>query len=548
MPRISLLFLVAPAALLIAPAQPSAYSQATPAQSAVLHCSLHTVSHTEADKVLISGSPVRAQELFTAQLAAHPSLPNYTGLLGSQLAQDDFTAAQQTAQRAATAFPASADAIALTGDALLRAGQVPEAFAAYTQALGLDQCSYRAHLGIGRLDEFVSRHASALHEFTLAHKLAPSDPVVSAAYLQAIPPDQRGPALRAFLSENPALPQDLLDTLTTQSALLNAQNLCQSESAVTSASFELLPVLFSGRITRSWGLKLSINGADMPLFEVDSSAPGIVLNPGDAARANVRPLTRATPGAPYAAVVDRIRIGAVEYRGCPVTVVPANSLAGANSLIGTSFFRKNLIRIDYPAHALTLSPLPAPAATGEFGLTDVASAASAPAGWTPVYVAGDQLLLPTLINKKGPFLFAIDTGVGHSVYSPAVTRSQLLENTDATINLHGTSAIVVKVIPRDGGVVDFPEVRGADGTLLRVSRPVKFPTLRYANNEIPDTTVVSFDLTPFSHQAHTEVSALLGFHLLSYFLIEMNYRDGLVKLAFDQNRRYHVMQSDLQLF
>ncbi len=164
MPRISLLLL---AAFVV----PSAYSQAAP--SAGLHCSLHVVSHTDADKLLISGSPAQARELFTAQLAAQPSVPNYTGLVDTQLAQDDFPAAQQTAQRAATAFPNSADALALTGDALLRAGQVPEAFTAYTRALTLDQCSYRAHLGMGRLDEFVSRHASAMHELTLAHKLAP---------------------------------------------------------------------------------------------------------------------------------------------------------------------------------------------------------------------------------------------------------------------------------------------------------------------------------------------------------------------------------------
>ena len=523
-------------------------SAAAPAKPAGLHCSLHVTPHTEADKALAAGTPARAQELFTSQLAAQSSVANYTGLVDAQLAQDNFTAALETAQRAAAAFPTSADALALTGDALVRAGQVPEAFAAYTRALAVDQCSYRAHLGLGLLDQLGARHASAIHELGMAHKLAPSDPVVSAAYLQAIPPAERGPALRAFLAENPALPKDQLDALAVDSALLNDHKLCQSETPVTNASFELLPVLFTGRITRSWGIKISIDGHDLPLTELDSSAGGIVLNPSDAARANVHPVIAATPGAPYAAVADRIRIGSVEYRGCPVTVVPASYLAGANSLIGTSFFRNNLIRIDYPAHTLTLTPLPAAAAVGQFGLTDPPPASSAPDHWTPVYVSGDQLLLPTLINKKGPFLFAIDTGVNSSVYSPAVTRSQLDQTRDATINLHGTSASVVKVIPRDGGVTDIPDVRGADGSLLHVNRPVKFPTLRYANSEIPDPTVVSFDLTPFSHQAHTEVSALLGFNLLSYFYIEMNYRDGLVRLVFDQNRRYHVMQSDLQLF
>ncbi len=63
-------------------------------------------------------------------------------------------------------------------------------------------------------------------------------------------------------------------------------------------------------------------------------------------------------------------------------------------------------------------------------------------------------------------------------------------------------------------------------------------------NEIPDPTAVSFDLTPFSHQARTEISGLLGFGLLSYYDIQINYRDAAARIVFDQNRRYHVMQHD----
>ncbi len=41
----------------------------------------------------------------------------------------------------------------------------------------------------------------------------------------------------------------------------------------------------------------------------------------------------------------------------------------------------------------------------------------------------------------------MDTGVGHSIYSPAVTRSQLSQSRDATLNLRGTSGEIVKVLP-----------------------------------------------------------------------------------------------------
>ena len=526
-------------------ALPLAAQQPVSAKSAGLHCTLYQAPKSEAFQALNAGDPARAAQLFTTQLATQPTAVNYLGLVDSQLALQDSAAALETAHRAAAALPTSGDALALTGDALLRAGHIEQASQAYAAALHADQCSHRAHLGVARIDALTGHNATAMRSFTFAHRLAPNDAATTAAYLQAIPAADRGPALRAFLTENPALPPSQLASLTAESILLNGNNLCRPETPVTQASFELLPIYLTGRTVRSWGLKTSINGADLPLLEVDTSAPGIVLNPTDAARAKLHPLTTATADAPYAAVAERIHIGSVTYLGCPVTVVPAAALAGANSLIGTSFFRDNLIRIDYPAYALSLSPLPETLATGQFGLTDPPPATEGPAHWSPAFVAGHQLLLPTLVNKKGPFLFALDTGVENSIYSPAMTAAELDKSTDATINLRGTSGTVVKVIPKEGGVNDLPIIHGAEGQLLKVSRPVKFPTLRYAYNEIPDPSAVTFDLTPVSRQAQTEVSALLGFDQLSYYIIQLNYRDAQVSLVFDQNRRYHVTQAQL---
>jgi hypothetical protein len=42
----------------------------------------------------------------------------------------------------------------------------------------------------------------------------------------------------------------------------------------------------------------------------------------------------------------------------------------------------------------------------------------------------------------------------------------------------------------------------------------------------------------------TEVSGLPGFDVLRSFLIDINYRDGLARILFDQNRRYLVQQAD----
>lgn len=513
-----------------------------------LQCTIAPARASEADRAFAAGNPVSAEQLFTTQLATAPTPANYAGLVTAQLDQNHLPEALATAQRAAAALPASADAQALVGHALARAGQVPEAFAAYTRALALDRCSSLAHAGLGRLDDLIGRHASAIRELNFAHRLAPNDPAITVTFIEILPPAQRSTLLHALLASHPLLPPGQLDRLTTQQSLLDQGKSCTATEAFTIAKIELLPVLLNGRSPRGWGLKLSVNNITLPLLELDSSVAGIVLNPTDAAKAGVHPLDPATakPGTTYTASADHIRIGVIDFHNCPVTVAPAAALANANSLIGTSFFRDRLIHIDYAARLLTLSPLPSPApgAEGPYGLTDQVLD-PAKKDWTPVYIAGPQVLVPTLINKKGPYLFAMDTGVTRTIYSPAVTRRELSESKDATLNLTGTSAAIVKVLPRDGGGdTAITDVHGPDGTLLKVTRPVKLPVLRFALSEIPDPSAVSFDLSPLSHQAQTEISGVLGFSLLSYFDIEINYRDALARIAFDQNRRYHVMQAD----
>jgi hypothetical protein len=302
--------------------------------------------------------------------------------------------------------------------------------------------------------------------------------------------------------------------------------------------------MFNGKYERSWGLSVRLNDASTALLELDTSVSGIVLNPGDAQRAGVHPLTRgpATPTSPYNAVADHVRIGNVEFRDCPVRVVSASDLAGANSLIGADFFRDHLIHIDYVAQLLTLSPYP-----DRLGVDTHAPAdqfvAPDEKDWSPVYIAGAKILVPSLINKKGPYLFLLDTGVGRTIFSPALTTSLLSSTTDATVNLQGTSGDIVKVMPREAGPeLDRVDVRGPNHELLRVTRPVKVPVLRFTTNERTDLSSVSFDISPQSHAAGTEISGLLGFFALRNYFIDINYRDGLARILFDQNRRYEARE------
>ncbi len=224
-------------------------------------------------------------------------------------------------------------------------------------------------------------------------------------------------------------------------------------------------------------------------------------------------------------------------------VVASSTLAKANGLIGLDLFRDHLIHLDYPDQSVTLSPLPATRLAEP--TTERAIVTPTDKTWSQIYVDGSNILVPTLINKQGPFLFVLDTGAPHTVLSPDVTSRTLDKSSDATLPIQGTSGAVVKFIPKEGGGdLNRADIYSATGTLLRVSRPVKFPLYRFAGSEVPNRSAVSFDLTPKSHATGIEVSGLLGFDVLRAIHHRHQLPRRLARILFDQNRRYAVQQAD----
>ncbi len=527
----------------------AAFTQTTaqtphPAADGKVHCTIQQPpAPGEALTALVAGNTDRAESLYAAQVASSPSPAAYAGLARAQLAANKLPQALSTAKSALAATPTSAEVQALTGDVLLRSGQIPEAGGAYTRALAIDGCSARGHYGMGLVNQLLSRHAAADHELDLARKLSPGDPEIISAYLISLPEADRVAPLNAFLATKPQLPPDRIEELTRQLAILQAHKLCTPTEPFQTAKLNLTPVMLNGTIIRSWGFSTKFNNADTQLLELDSSVSGILLDEKQAAKAGVQPLTPGATTVPYTGFVDRIKIGSVEYHDCPVRVVASSALAKANGLIGLDLFRDHLIHLDYPDQSVTLSPLPATPLAPPIGERAIVTPTDK--DWSQIYVDGSNILVPTLINKQGPFLFVLDTGAPRTVLSPDVTSRTLDKSSDATVAIQGTSGTVVKFIPKEGGGdLNRADIYSASGTLLKVSRPVKFPVYRFAGSEVPNRSAVTFDLTPKSHATGVEVSGLLGFDVLRGFLIDINYRDGVARILFDQNRRYAVQQAD----
>ena len=522
---------------------PSAHAQ-TPARQ---HCSVQTARPlTEADHALMEGHAAAAEGLSAAQLASTPSTSAYASIIRAQLQQNKLTEALASGKAAVGAFPNSAETYSALGDVLIRLGEIPEASLAFSKALSLDQCSPRAHLGWGRVNGFISHRATETHELAAAHMLAPADSEITAAWVETLPLDLRAAPLTALLASTPALAPDIIQHLATELAIDEQHKLCLPSETIGTKSLELQPIPFRGTYTRSWALKVTVNSAQLPLVELDSSVNGIILNPKDALKAGVRPIgpPPTSPGATYTAIADHIKIGSIEYHDCPVRVASSEQLAGANSLIGIDFFRDNIIHIDYAEERLNLSPLP-PLPDSAPGRALDGFIPPTQKNWTPVYVTGSTVLVPTLLDKKGPFLFLLDTGSWSAVMSPSVVSQLLIASNDLTADRMGVSADIVRILPHEGGAfTDRADILGADGTRLKMTRPLKLPVISFANNSVEDDGALSFDLSALSHSTGLEVSGMFGFRILQQYAFDLDYRDGLVHFVFDQNRRYAVHQAN----
>ena len=490
---------------------------------------------TPADTAYLAGNMADAEALATAQMGSSPTLAAYQTLVRIQLERNELPAALESAKKAVAVFPTVAAARAMLGDSQLRAGDVTAASTAYLAALQLDRCSARAHLGHARINNMTGHHSIGISELRNAHALAPMDGEVTLYWSESEPTAQRGTALRALLDSSPLLPPAKVESVRDELGLIEQQALCTPVEAPTTIRLDIAPLMYDGNNTRSWSLQTRFNGKSGALLELDSSIDGIVLNPKDAEKAGVRPLRTADPAKPYFAIAENVKIGKLEYKNCPVRVVPAAYLANSNSLIGTSFFRKNLIHIDYVDKSLTLRPLPPMATTP--ALEPLISAEEK--AWSPVFIVGANVLLPSLLDKKGPYLFLLDTGASATVFSPSVLPKTLGKQREVTQSLKGTSGEIVKAIT---DVLD-PDpnhtiIRSPDGTILQAYTPFKVSVLRFTNNERLDIASIAFDITRKSHATGVEISGIVGFSILSDFSIDINYRDSLVQVLLDQNHRY----------
>jgi len=518
----------------------------------------------EADRLMAMGKAAEAQVKYQQVANLNPgSVPAQVGVIRTLILQQKLDEAQSNADTALALHPDSPELLLVTGDLQFAQGRIPDAERSYIKAENLKPDNPMAYIGLAHVYRAYSLYRRAYDNMKRAHELAPNDLPVQLLWFNSLPRVDRIPAVQLYLS-NPGLNPQTGKVLQQYLAFLkkNAEapvHSCNVVSKTRTTDTKLYPIARSGSELGASGMVVKINNQEMHLA-LDTGASGVVLGRTTAEklglqRIGYQPILGMGDSGEqggYLAVVDRIKVGDLEFSDCTVRVTEAaNPVTGQDGLIGADVFSSYLVDIDIPGAKLRLSPLPqrpnqtaapealqtgardseelqtegpANSATRKPGAEEVLSipqdAYVAPemANWGKVYKFRSMLLVPTKVDNVGPMLFLIDTGSYSNVLSTVTAQELTKLRSDPNTRITGLSGSISKVYRADKATLDFPCV--ANG--CKYSQ---------ANQD-----VVTFDLAGMSRHAGTRISGILGFSMIRILETKIDYRDGLVDFTYDPKR------------
>ncbi len=512
-----------------------------------------------ADQLFASGKVAEAVTRYRAVANADPqSVQAQVGLIRSYLVLEKLDEAKAAAETALVSVPNSPLLLTTVGDLQFRMGRIPEAERSYIKAENLKPDEVTPYLGLARVYRAYSLYRRAYDSMNRAHELAPNDIAVQLLYFNALPQQDRIPALEGYLASPTGKNSPIANKLSQYLVFLQKNaaapsHPCKVVSNVQETTAKLYPIARAGMQLGAAGLAVKINKQELHLA-LDTGAAGILLGHTAAEKAGLQRLgyqpivgvgDSGQQGG-YTAAVDRIRVGDLEFQNCVVRVTDAATpVTGQDGLIGSNVFVSYLVDIDIPSAKLRLSSLPkrpdqpaappaflktqsqdsqeleAESVPGEanqsagkasaFALPKDAYVAPEMAKWTKVYRFRSLLLIPTKVDDAGPMLFMIDTGSFSNVLSPRAAREVTQVRADPAMKVSGLSGSVSRVYRADKANLNFG---------------------RYAQQ---NQDIVTFDLSSASKQTGTEVSGILGFAMLRILDIKIDYRDGLVDFYYDPN-------------
>jgi predicted aspartyl protease len=503
---------------------------------------------TPEEIALVSGNLPQAESLYQQKLTANPRDEEAAaGLVRTLLREEKVDQANAVVRAALAPDPQSPVLLTALAEVQFRQGLPWDEEETITLAQAHGVCYPRLHLVLSRYFVFNSYYATALREIQTAHRLDPYDPAIQQAWILSLPLDQRIGHLKQYLAANDtdvaSVRRARLDLAMLENRRQNQGSGCHLVSPVSSTNIEFAPILADAERVRGWGLEVAFNGHKARL-QIDTGASGLYIARSVAEHAGLVSLAKSQAngigdkGAQtgYTAIADSIKIGGLEFKNCVVQVSDRNNIVGTDGLIGMDVFSNFLVTLDFPWHKLALSPLPsdpgaaaAPASlntneesSSKTESSDVTEAAGphdryiAPAmkSWTKVYRMGHDLIVPTSLNGKTMRLFIVDTGAFRTSISPEAAREVTKVHSDGRSQVKGISGNVENVFSGDKVVV------------------------RFAGLQQESDNMLSFDTSGLSQHMGTDISGFLGFDLLHFLVLSIDYRDGLVDFQYSRDRGY----------
>ena len=245
-------------------------------------------------------------------------------------------------------------------------------------------------------------------------------------------------------------------------------------------------------------LKARINGGRPLHLVLDSGAEHVVISRSTARAAGLTEESglalvgfgQAEPASLM--VAHTLDVGPLSFKDFPVDVVDHKLLEGADGVLPLILFLDFLVRLDFPAKVLDLTPYESDASHE---------------GFTTAVFANAVLFLKTALDKLHERYFLLDTGAAHNAVSRQTAQAL------------------------GGPLFQAParQVQGASGSS---EAPAMRPGVhfRMAGQEITSNDVVMVDLDRMSRYNGVEVAGLLGYPALRSFVVTVNYRDSLVRM------------------
>jgi len=459
----------------------------------------------------------------------------YAGLARTQLRQHKVDEAAASAAKAVELGPNLAATHVALGEVYLRQGRIEDAAEQFRKLVVANTSDARAYYGLARVYHLASYHKKESVLINRAHELDPNDPEIASAWLRPQGLAGRIKGTQERLEDkalDPESRKNLESRLETLKKLAEQPpRPCGLAPGVTSTETSLKPIMQTAQDVEGYGLNVRVNGVASTLL-LDTGASGVLISQRIADKAGVEKLVDQKIGGigdkesvdGYLGYAKTLQIGSFEFRDCYVDVVGKNMNENSDGLLGANVFGHFLVELDFPNQKLKISPLPVDPAVGaeQASLDSSAETVAEPRDryvspdmkdFFLVYLNGHNLMLPTKLNDKSPFLFILDTGAQTTLVSLAAAEQ------------------VGKVGSIDG------EFRGIAGKVKKVYRAPDV-NLQFANFRQKMAWIYALDLKNLSDESGIEISGLLGFRLLYQLDIRIDYRDGLLALKFDPKRFY----------